>query len=352
VIFNALAAVLTAPMNFDTYRRPAVAQSKRLIFTSAILWTLFLTIPPAVAQTPAAPPPPSATDAEPHPGAASAKSHTVEAWDILSTGVNNRNALRRAEAVVALGTAGSQKRVVRMVEHALDDSDPSIRELAAKSLGEMRARSSIPQLTKALTDESPDVSFAAAKALWSMGNRSGRDVFLQILSGEKNSSGGVMKSGLIKNEFQGARKKFDDPKSLAVLGAKEAASSLFGPAGWGIKIMEEITQDRSASARATSALLLGPDATLDTLHQLQDALNDKNWIVRAAAAQALGASRHRDQVPYLQPLLEDSKPAVRCMAAAAIVRLSAGPAAITPAQGPSAAEVHPAFDPATQKSLQ
>jgi hypothetical protein len=276
----------------------------------------------------------------------------VEAWEILSTSVNNRNALRRAEAVVALGTAGSQKRVVRMVEHALDDTDPAIRELAAKSLGEMRARSSIPELTKALNDESPDVSFAAAKSLWSMGNHSGREVFLQILSGEKNSSGGVMKSGLIKNEFQGARKRLDDPKSLAVLGAKEAATSLFGPAGWGIKIMEELTQDRSASARATSALLLGPDATLDTLHQLQDALNDKNWIVRAAAAQALGASRHRDQVPYLQPLLEDSKPAVRCMAAAAIVRLSAGPAAATPAQGPSAAEVHPAFDPATQKSLQ
>jgi len=316
-----------------------------------MLWTLFLTFSPAVAQTPATLPP-SASDSQfQKPAVATAQSHTAEAWDILSASVNNRNALRRAEAVVALGTAGSQKRVVRMVEHALDDNDPSIRELAAKSLGEMHARSSIPQLTKALNDESPDVSFAAAKSLWSMGNHSGRDVFLQILSGEKNSSGGMMKSGLIKNEFQGARKRLDDPKGLAVLGAKEAATSLFGPAGWGIKIMEEITQDRSASARATSALLLGPGATLDTLHQLQDALNDKNWIVRAAAAQALGASRHRDQVPYLQPLLEDSKPAVRCMAAAAIVRLSAGPAAASAPQGPSA-EVHPAFDPAGQKSSQ
>ncbi len=340
-------------MSLNTDRRLAVAQSSRLTLPGAILWTLLLTVPAAVAQTPQAPPPPTAIDAQPQkPAVASAKSHTVEAWEILSTGVNNRNALRRAEAVVALGTAGSQKHVVRMLEHALDDSDPSIRELAAKSLGEMRARSSIPKLTKALNDESADVSFAAARSLWSMGNHSGREVFLQILSGEKNSTGGVMRSGLIKNEFQGARKRLDDPKSLAFMGAKEAATSLFGPAGWGIRIMEELTQDRSASARATSALLLGPDATLDTLHQLQDALNDKNWIVRAAAAQALGASRHRDQVPYLQPLLEDSKPAVRCMAAAAIVRLSAGPAAAAPAQGPSAAEVHPAFDPETQKSLQ
>ena len=341
-------------MNFETYRRPAVAQpSSCLIFTSAILWTLCLTLSNVNAQTPATPLP-STTEAQTQKPAAvdSARSHTLEAWDILSAGVNNRNALRRADAVVALGTAGSQRRVLRLIEHALDDSDSSIRELAAKTLGEMRARSSIPKLTQALNDESPDVSFAAAKSLWSMGNHSGRDVFLQILSGEANSSGGVMKSGLIRNEFQGARKKLDDPKSLAVLGAKEAATSLFGPAGWGIRIMEEITQDRSASARATSALLLGPDATLDTLHQLQDALNDKNWTVRAAAAQALGASRHRDQVPYLQPLLEDSKPAVRCMAAAAIVRLSAGSAAATPPQGPSAAEVHAAFDPATQKSSQ
>jgi HEAT repeat protein len=340
-------------MNLDSYLRWRAAQSSpRSIFSTAILWTLCLTFA-AVAQTPAAPPPtPSTPQAQPQKPAA-AKSQTGGAWEALSTGLNNRNTLRRAEAVVALGTAGSQKRVVRMVEHALDDSDPSIRELAAKSLGEMRARSSIPMLTKALNDESPDVSFAAAKSLWSMGNRSGREVLLQILSGETNSPGGLMKSGLIKNEFQATRKKLDDPKSLAVMSAKEAATSLFGPAGWGIKIMEEITQDRSASARATSALLLGPDATLDTLRQLQDALNDKNWIVRAATAQALGASRHRDQVPYLQPLLQDSKPAVRCMAAAAIVRLSAGPAAAHTTSGtPATAEVHPAFDPTAQKSSQ
>src|SRR5215470_14455716 len=275
----------------------------------------------------------------------------VDAWEILSTATNNRNSLRRAEAVVALGTAGSQRRVVRLVERGLDDKDASIRELAARTLGEMRARSSIPKLIEALKDDSPDVSFAAAKSLWAMGNRSGREVLLQILSGERDSPG-VMNGGLIKNQFQATRKKLDNPKELAVMGAKEAATSLFGPAAWGIKIMEELTVDRSASARATSAILLGPDATLDTLRQLQDALNDKNWIVRAAAAQALGASRHREQIPFLQPLLGDSKPAVRCMAAAAMVRLSAGPRGATASQGtPATAEVHPAFDPGPRKSF-
>jgi HEAT repeat protein len=211
------------------------------------------------------------------------------------------------------------RRVVNLIQAALADKDPSIRQLAARTLGEMRARTSIPKLRHALADDSPEVSFAAAKSLWSMGDRSGRDVFLEILSGQRSSS-----SGLLKGQFDAAKKKFQDPGKLAIIGAKEAASSLFGPAGWGIKVMEEVTQDRSASARAMSAILLGPDATLDALHQLQDALTDKNWIVRAAAAQALGTSGHRDQISYLRPLLQDDKPAVRYMAAASILRLSAG----------------------------
>jgi HEAT repeat protein len=347
-------------MNFDIHLRWSAA---RFILSSAVLLCLaFSTASAQNVSDPASPTPPASVDppaatpeaqkegqAQP---AASAKSPSGAAWDVLTASASNRNSLRRAEAVVALGTAGSQKRILRLVEQALDDSDAAIRELAARTLGEMRARSSIPKLTHALNDDSPDVSFAAAKALWSMGNRSGRDVFLKILSGEKNASGGHMKSGLLKDQLEATKKKLDDPKGLAVMGAKEAATSLFGPAGWGIRIMEELTHDRFASARATSAILLGPDATLDTLHQLQDALNDKNWIVRAAAAQALGTSRHHEQIPFLQPLLEDSKPAVRCMAAAAIVRLSAGPAVATAPQGASAtAEVHSAFDPPARKSF-
>jgi len=238
-------------------------------------------------------------------------------WQILTAGASTHNALRRAEAVAALGTIGPNHRVVALLEKALVDSDPSIRQLAARTLGEIQARASIPKLRQALKDDSPQVGFAAAKSLWTMGDHSGRAVFIQILSGQKSSSDGLLKGGL-----QSTREKFQDPKNLAIIGAKEAASSLFGPAGWGITIMEEVRKDRSASARAMSAILLGPDATLDALHELQDALNDKNWIVRAAAAQALGTSHHRDQIQYLRPLLEDDRPAVRYIAAASIVRLS------------------------------
>jgi len=200
---------------------------------------------------------------------------------------------------------------------ALGDREPSVRQLAARDLGEMRAKSAIPKLREALKDESTEVCFAAAKSLWDMGDRSGRDVFIGILAGEKSGSPGMVKDGLTS-----AKKKLQDPRGLAVVGAEEAASALFGPAGWGIKVMQEVTKDRSASARAMSATLLAHDNNEDSVQQLDNALWDKNWLVREAAAQALGASRQREQISYLQDLLQDDKPAVRYMAAASIIRLS------------------------------
>lgn len=249
------------------------------------------------------------------------KAEPLSPWKILGEGVSTRSPLHRAEAVAALGTLPPNRRVLNLMEKALADKDPSVRELVARTLGEMHARAAIPQLRHALHDESPEVIFAAAKSLWAMGDHTGRDVFIQTLSGDRSSS-----SGLIKGELESTKKKLQDPKKLAILGAREAATSLFGPAGWGIKFMEEVTTDRSAPARAISAIMLGPDGTLDALHELQDALSDKNWVVRAAAAQALGTSRRRDQISFLQPLMQDEKPPVRYVAAASIIRLSSGAA--------------------------
>lgn len=309
---------------------------------------LSFTLVPASAHTS---PPGSASSAVPQSAkpASRAESSTDEhskpepssPWQILTAGAANRNAMRRAEAVAALGTIGTSRRAVSLIERALGDTDPSIRQLAAMILGEIRARSSIPKLKQALRDDSPAVGFAAAKSLWNMGDRTGREVFIQVLSGEKSSS-----AGLLKGEMEATKRKLQDPGKLAITGAKEAASSLFGPAGWGFKIMDEVTQDRSASARAMAAILLGADATLDGLRELQDALSDKNWIVRAAAAQALGSSCHRDQIQYLRPLLQDDKPAVRYIAAASILRLSSGEATATADRANSLkSEAQPAFGP-------
>jgi hypothetical protein len=238
-------------------------------------------------------------------------------WEILTDGATDHNVIHRQEALAALGTVGPNSRAIRLVVAALEDHDPSIRQLAARNLGEMHARSAIPKLRAALKDDSGEVCFAAAKSLWDMGDHSGRQVFIDILAGEKSNS-----PGLVKEQLATAKKKLHDPKELAFVGAEEAAGALFGPAGWGIKIMKEVSKDRSASARAMSASILAHDKNEDSLQQLHDALWDKNWLVREAAAQALGASRQRSQISYLRDLLQDDKHAVRYMAAASIIRLS------------------------------
>lgn len=254
-------------------------------------------------------------------------------WQILTEGTTDHNVIHRQEALAALGTMGPKPRAIRLVIAALEDRDPSVRQLAARNLGEMHARSAIPKLREALKDESGEVCFAAAKSLWDMGDRSGRQVFINILAGEKSNS-----PGLVKEQLTTAKKKLQDPKELAFVGAEEAASALFGPAGWGIKIMKEVTKDRSASARAMSASILSHDRNENSVQQLDDALWDKNWLVREAAAQALGASGQRDQIPYLQDLLQDDKGAVRYMAAASIIRLSTLKSAhISPEPAPAAA---------------
>jgi HEAT repeat protein len=236
---------------------------------------------------------------------------------LLAEGVASHTVERRQEALAALGTLGNRRWAVKLVLAALDDKEPSVRQSAARDLGQMRARSAIPKLREALDDEAAGVSFAAAKSLWDMGDRSGRDVFIQILNGDKSNS-----SGLVKDQLETAKKRFQDPRQLAIIGAKEAASALFGPAAWGITLVQEATKDRSASARAMSAAVLGHDAGKDALRELDDALWDKNWIVRAAAAQSLGGCKRPDQIQHLKGLLWDAKPAVRYMAAASIIRLS------------------------------
>jgi HEAT repeat protein len=319
-----------------------------LILTSPILAQSGTQHPPQQTPSDSSPASPAPTapanlsaedkDASAAPPAEDNRPHTdVSPWQLLAEGLESHTVARRQEALAALGTLRARERAIQLVVAALDDKDPSVRQLAARSLGQMHAKSAIPKLREALNDDSAGVSFAAAKSLWDMGDRSGRDVFIEILSGEKSNSTGIM-----QDQLESAKKHLQDPKGLAVIGAKEAASSLFGPAGWGITFVEEVTKDRSASARAMSAALLGHDAGKDAVRELDEALWDKNWIVRAAAAQALGGCKRQDQIKHLRALLWDGKPAVRYMAAASIIRLSpsraaAGSIKTTKSPGPAAA---------------
>ncbi len=243
----------------------------------------------------------------------------VTAWKVLADGVAEEKAAKKADAIAALGTIGPKRKAVRLVETGLAGGDPEIRQKAAVTLGQMKSRSSIPKLRKMLDDKDLNVRFSAACALWEMGDHSGRDVFIEVLSGDRNPPKETIQSGL-----QSTKKKLRHPLQLGKKTAKESAQALLGPFALGLPVAEELTKDRTAQVRAVSATHLATDSEPQSVRELEDALADKNWVVRATAAQAVGTLSRRELILKLKPLLDDEKDAVRYMAAASIVRLSQG----------------------------
>jgi HEAT repeat protein len=242
---------------------------------------------------------------------------SVKAWNFLSDGLAEKNYDRRAQAIAALGTIGLRRAAVSLIEGSLKDKDAPVREAAVDVLGMMKSRTSIPKLQAALDDNSAVVRFAAAQALWTMGDRSGQDLFLEVLAGDRKVSTGLVRGGL-----QQIHEQMHDPKALAELGSEQAAGALLGPAGFGVTAAIELARDKGAPARAIIARLLADDTSDDAHEALREALQDKSWIVRAAAAEALGARGSLNDVTTLAPLLNDPQKEVRYRAAAGIIRVT------------------------------
>jgi HEAT repeat protein len=248
--------------------------------------------------------------------AAEAEDH---AWDVLNHALADGSAIKRAEAITALGAMEPADHMVNLLEVGLSDKDAMVRTAAAAMLGEMQARPAIPRLKQALNDESAEVSFAAAQALWKMGDRSGRDILWAVLLGERKAG-----PKLIEGEMRDVKRKLHSPAELARIGINGAVG-LFGPFSMGMWFAEDLMKDKGAAARVLSARLLGADTDPQSLKELEDSLNDKNPAVRAAVARALSQRTEHGEIAKLEPLLADGNDGVRYMAAAAIIRLSQPP---------------------------
>jgi HEAT repeat protein len=240
----------------------------------------------------------------------------------LKDGLEEKNYDRRAQVIAALGTIGLRRDVVSLIEGVLNDKDAPVRQAAVEVLGTMKSRGSIPKLQLALDDNSAVVSFAAAQALWTMGDRSGQDLFVEVLDGDRKVSTGLVRGGLQK-----VHEELHDPKALAELGSEQAAGAFLGPAGFGVTAAVELAKDKAAPARAISARLLANDTSDIAREVLREALQDRSWIVRAAAAEALGVHGSLNDVATLAPLLDDNQKEVRYRAAAAIIRVASRRAA-------------------------
>lgn len=258
---------------------------------------------------------PSATGAaSPQPGSPEA------AWLLLTTAATSDKFRDRSDALSALTILGHDRRAIALIENGLGDKEETIRVLSATSLGDLKTRSSIPKLSAAMNDPSAEVIFAAAQALWKMGDRSGRDIFYDVLDGERQVTPGPLKSKLKQ-----ARMDMHDPKALALIGVNEASGAFLGPFSMGVSLAEAYAKGGGGSVQALCAQLLASDDNRRTLGELTDALTDKNWVVRVAAARSLAKLNDRAALPRLKDLMasDKSQPA-RLTMAAAIIHLSRG----------------------------
>ena len=238
----------------------------------------------------------------------------------MTKGLDDGDAGHRKTAIAAIGTIGSKKEAVEMVERGLQDKDVAVRQTAARTLDEMGAKEAIPSLRAAL-DDSPEVSFVAAKALWDLGDAdSSRNVFQEVIAGERKDRPSRM-HGALKD----AKKRLA-PGRLALMGVNESSGAFLGPASIAVIAVEEAfketRKDSGAGGRSLAAEILSKDSDPYSLTLLEWALGDSNWAVRLAVAKGLGDRGNEGTIPKLQPLLSDQRHAVRYMAAASIVKLS------------------------------
>ncbi|MBI4853802.1 MAG: HEAT repeat domain-containing protein [Acidobacteria bacterium] len=244
-------------------------------------------------------------------------SNTLEAEEILTQGLSEKNPEKRKEAVVALSLAGNNIKVISLLTRALKDPDVNVRLAACASLAEIKDNRAITVLEESLNDPVAEVTFAAAQALWQMNQNSGKEVLMAVLAGEQKTS-----SSYLSKQKRDTMRMMKNPSGLFKFILKTGIGFVPVPGvEAGFTSMEELLKNSNISGRALAALLLAKDNDPDSLELLKDALIDKDWSVRAAAAHAIALRNQPGASKSLTPLFQDKKEEVRFRAAAAYLRL-------------------------------
>ena len=236
------------------------------------------------------------------------------AWQVLQDGVKDKDTRTRAIAIRSLGLVPQDSGAEKFAVEALTDPATEVRIAAANSLGQMRARNSIPALQAALKDNEVGVIVAAASSLRALGDTTAFLVYYAILTGERKSGEGLADQ---------QKKMLSDPKKMAQLGF-DVGVGFIPFAGLGLGAVKTLTKDDESPIRAAAAVALAKDPDPKSGQALLNATKDKSWIVRAAALDAIAQRDDPSFVSEIVTALADTKPEVKYTAAAAVYRLSAG----------------------------
>jgi len=263
------------------------------------------------------------------PATATAEDRSRTAWKLLTDALGDaKHPQTRIQALAALSLMSSP-RSEKMIADATTDADLDVRTAAALAAGQTKDRNLTTPLRNLLDDKEPQVVFTAALTLWKMGDKSGEDILMAVVDGERSAS-----ATMVHGTEHKINKDLHNPAMLARLGAMQGASMLLGPFGFGITAFEFIHQSGGDLARVSAIEQISQERTEPIHKELVAALGDKDLTVRAAAAKALVDYHDKATSMAVYALLADPKQPVRLTAAAAYLRTTGtpGPSVIALAQ--------------------
>jgi HEAT repeat protein len=240
---------------------------------------------------------------------------TDQAWTMLSDALGDvKHVDLRTQALAALGLMGGTPRSLKMIEDAMQDKDIDVRTAAVLAAGQTRAPAITTPLRRMLDDKEPQVAYNAALSLWKMGDKSGEDILMAVVDGERRAS-----ANLINGAEHDMSRDLHSPSTLAKIGVLQVSGMFLGPFGYGITAYEYIKKNGGESARASAIEALSQEKTQPLKLEFIAALNDKDPGVRAAALKALDSYHEPDATKAIAGEFYDVKDPVRLTAAAAYV---------------------------------
>jgi HEAT repeat protein len=260
------------------------------------------------------------------PAASTPEDRNRAAWKILTDAAGDaKHTQTRIQSLAALSLLRSP-RSAKMIADAMTEPDLDIRTAAALAAGQTGDRNLTTSLRNLLDDKEPQVAFTAAMTLWKMGDKSGEDILMAVVDGDR-SAGPTMVHG---TEHK-ISKDLHNPAMLARMGVMQGASMFLGPFGFGITAFEFIHQSGGDLTRASAIEQVSQEKTEPIHKELVAALGDKDPAVRAAAAKALADYHDQATSMAIFALFADTKYPVRLTAAAAYLRTTGTPGPLLPA---------------------
>ncbi len=220
------------------------------------------------------------------------------AWSALNSGLENKSWEKRAKAVAVLGKLSEDEKAEEAAIAALQDQREEVRGAACQALGEIGAKSAIPNLIEMKDDKEPAVILAASRALITLGDDRGYNAFYAVLTGET-------KTGTSLTDQQ--KKILKDPKKLAGMGFDVGVGFIpFG--GLAMGAYKTLSKDDTSPVLAAAALVLAKDPDPKSGKALADAATmQKKWLVRAAAFDAIARRGDPSLLPTAVDGLQDPR---------------------------------------------